>query len=165
MITPERLQEVLNYDPATGLFRWKELDGRKSKGRARPGGIAGGMLLGYVVIRVDGQKYMASALATLWMEGFMPDYVRYRDGNPSNIAWWNLEPRVYAKRRLISYAGKDLRVRHCSKGEPDQAWCAQDVYALPSIIRRPWDFAFFRHHGISQRVASVTQKWACGAFS
>ena len=81
------------------------------------------MPLGYVVISVDGQKYMASALAHFWMTGVWPDYVRHLDGDRANDAWANLESKqVRAKpvriprfrkrakrRRLIPYAAKDSR--------------------------------------------------------
>lgn len=70
MISRERLLEVLDFEPGTGLFRWK---GRLGP-RAAAGNIAGsddGQ--GYVRIRIDGRGYRAHRLAWLAFYGSWPN--------------------------------------------------------------------------------------------
>lgn len=95
MLTKERLNEVLDYDPETGNFIRKiTVNGRsagKTSGR-QVGRIAGSRDgHGYTVIGIDGKKYWAARLAFLWMTGEWPSYdVDHIDGNPSNNRWINL---------------------------------------------------------------------------
>lgn len=68
-LTLERLQEVLRYDPSTGVFIWK-----KGTARGRVGAQAGVLFgAGYRYISVDGQKYLAHRLAWFWSYGKWPD--------------------------------------------------------------------------------------------
>jgi len=70
-LTQERLKELLDYNPDTGVFTWKVI---------RWGGIAAGKQAGCVIpngyrqIRVDYKLYQASRLAWLFMEGYLPEY-------------------------------------------------------------------------------------------
>lgn len=68
MITQDRLKEVLNYDPETGLFTWRV----NIQSRARIGAIAGCNSRAYRVIRIDGRSYEAHRLAWLYMTGNFP---------------------------------------------------------------------------------------------
>lgn len=69
MITEKRLREVLNYDPKTGVFRW-----RVSKARSvKVGEIAGHVNdRGYVKITLDRATYRAHRLAWLYVYGKWP---------------------------------------------------------------------------------------------
>ena len=58
----ERLHELLDYDPDTGVFTWLE-----KRGRVRAGDVAGTLTDDGVYIRVDGRRYSANQLAHLWM--------------------------------------------------------------------------------------------------
>lgn len=60
-LTQERLKEVLDYDPETGVFRWKYTEGRAIRG-AEAGTIASN---GYRVISINNKKHKAHRLA--WM--------------------------------------------------------------------------------------------------
>lgn len=63
-ISLERLQEVLDYDAATDVFR------RKTGIRA--GEIAGWDCRGYTRIEIDGERARAHRLAWLWVNGEYP---------------------------------------------------------------------------------------------
>jgi hypothetical protein len=68
-MTPERIMEVLSYDPMTGVFRWLA----QLSASVIVGTEAGCInKSGYRVIRVDGRLYYAHRLAWLYMTGKMP---------------------------------------------------------------------------------------------
>jgi hypothetical protein len=66
-LTVERLREVLDYNPETGIFIWKIA----THGHFA-GGIAGTLTHGYVAIRIDGIKHSAHRLAWLHSHGSWP---------------------------------------------------------------------------------------------
>lgn len=64
-----RLRELLDYNPETGLFKW-----RVSRGTASAGSIAGSKgEEGYICIGIDGSIYKAHRLAWLYSHGVLPD--------------------------------------------------------------------------------------------
>lgn len=68
-VTVERLKELLDYDPATGLFTRKV-----AVSRMKAGTIAGMKHKGhgYVVIKIDNKSYLAHRLAWLYTYGEWP---------------------------------------------------------------------------------------------
>lgn len=69
ILTAERLREVLNYEPDTGVFVWKVQCGS----RGVPGQVAGcSHSLGYRFLRVDGKAYKEHRLAWLHVYGQWP---------------------------------------------------------------------------------------------
>lgn len=86
MLTVERLRELLDYDPETGVFRWKE-----PRRKCRVGEVAGSLRKdGYVKIQVDGRFYQAHRLAWLCVYGVWPSAIDHIDGNRANNAIANL---------------------------------------------------------------------------
>jgi len=86
-LTPERLRELLHYDPLTGEFsRLKMVRGARRlerTGNVRPDG--------YIRIGVDYCSYLAHRLAWLYMTGEWPKhFIDHIDGNPSNNKFSNL---------------------------------------------------------------------------
>lgn len=70
MLTADRLREVLDYDPATGVFTWREKSAPDS--RIRPGTVAGYVQHGYRLINVDNRQYRAHRMAWLYVHGEWP---------------------------------------------------------------------------------------------
>jgi len=87
-VSSARLRELLDYDPATGEFRWR----KRMCSSIKPGDIAGGLdKEGYRKITINGRQYPAHQLAWLHMKGTWCSLViDHRDGNRSNNRWRNL---------------------------------------------------------------------------
>lgn len=74
MITQNKLKEILNYDPATGLFTWL-VNSRNNQ--VKSGDIAGQVWTGvhnksYILIGIEYRLYRAHRLAWLYMTGYFP---------------------------------------------------------------------------------------------
>lgn len=97
-IALERLRQVLDYSPESGVFVWRDrpIKTREDKIFAsRYAGRPAGCLDpdGYVYIRIDGTLYQAHRLAWLYVHGEWPAFeIDHRDINPSNNAIANLRP-------------------------------------------------------------------------
>ena len=83
----DRVQELLDYDPATGEFYH-----RVNHRRARFGAVAGHIRPdGYVVLSVDHRLYSAHRLAWLHVHGYLPEnQIDHIDQDPSNNRIENL---------------------------------------------------------------------------
>lgn len=91
-ISAERLKEVLDYNPETGVFRWKIY---ANKNVAHIGSEAGFIQTHKTgqrrKIGVDKKKYMAHRLAWLWMTGEWPPFeIDHEDTDGLNNQWVNL---------------------------------------------------------------------------
>ena len=87
-VTQARLKEVLSYDPATGIFRWKVSTSRIIKVGAQAGAMSHS---GYRYICVDHRIYKANRLAWFYMTGQFPEkYVDHKDLDKTNDRWLNL---------------------------------------------------------------------------
>lgn len=76
MLTHERLLEVLDYDPETGVLTW-----RVSRGTARRGSAASHVgAEGYLRVRVDGRLYSGHRLVWLHVHGVWPDQIDHING-------------------------------------------------------------------------------------
>jgi hypothetical protein len=88
-ITQERLKELFNLDPETGILYWKA---RVCQGwHMEPGAVAGCIsVYGYWLVRVDGRRYPRSRLVFLFCTGLLPKHVDHRnrittDDRPCNL--------------------------------------------------------------------------------
>jgi hypothetical protein len=66
-LTAATLRELVDYDPATGIFVW-----RATRSRAKVGSVAGSFNYGYRRIGINGQFYFAHRLAWLHVYGEWP---------------------------------------------------------------------------------------------
>lgn len=94
-LTAERVRELLNYDPETGVFTWKvdRVAGRPATNiRARAGDIAGNInAWGYRVIGIDGCQSPAHRLAWLHVYGEWPhSIIDHANGDRSDNRLENL---------------------------------------------------------------------------
>jgi len=65
------LRSMLDYDPDTGIFRWRMQPSRN----VNAGAVAGSVkYLGYISIRVNRTDFMAHRLAWLYTHGVMPTH-------------------------------------------------------------------------------------------
>lgn len=86
MLTPERLRELLDYDPGSGLFKWKGCR------RGRRSDVAGTRTSrGYNQLCIDGRSYRAARCAWLWMTGEWPVLlVDHINRDKADDRWVNL---------------------------------------------------------------------------
>lgn len=86
----EKLLELLDYDPATGVFVWKVARSNRIKAGSRAGvlhRVSGGRY-----ISISGEKFMAHRLAFFYINKRWPQSdVRPLDGNYDNCAIANLQ--------------------------------------------------------------------------
>lgn len=84
--TAEELRSLLDYDPATGIFRW-----RRSAGTSAAGDLAGCVRGRYWIIGIRGRRYRAHRLAWVYVYGVWPELeIDHRDTFTLNNAIANL---------------------------------------------------------------------------
>lgn len=88
-LTQARLNELLHYEPDSGVFTWLQLP--VATARCIVGEAAGTMSHGYCRISIDGRPYQAHRLAFLWMTGLFPQLdVDHINRDRSDNRWSNL---------------------------------------------------------------------------
>ena len=92
MLTQDRLKELFDYNPDTGIFvRLMQC------GTAKKGAIAGCLANGYYVIRVDNKLYLSHRLAWLYVHGSLPELVDHINRIPTDNRISNLRPATKAQ--------------------------------------------------------------------
>lgn len=100
-LTADEVRGLLDYDPETGLFRWRKPGkGRISCHRRFTGYVN---KKGYVIIGIKYRPYLAHRLAWLWMTGDWPrGQLDHKDRNRSNNKWHNLREATSSEQNLNS---------------------------------------------------------------
>ena len=95
MFTQQRLQELLHYDPTTGVFTRLV----QTSGNAKIGDVAGSRhVAGYRQCHTDGKVYLSHRLAWLYMTGSWPiDQIDHRNGVRNDNRWSNLREATQAE--------------------------------------------------------------------
>lgn len=94
MITQEELKRLLNYDPDTGIFTWKE-DRLFNKLKGK---IAGNLShTGYVYITIYNKAYRAHRLAWLYVYGELPRMLDHKNRIRNDNRISNLRTATHAE--------------------------------------------------------------------
>lgn len=88
MITQQRLKELVNYDPNTGIFTVAK---NRKGSRNKVGDVLGSNSNGYIEMQLDAKRYYAHRLAHLFMTGILPiDSVDHINRDKSDNRFVNL---------------------------------------------------------------------------
>ena len=100
MISHERLKELVDYDPDTGIFRWKA----KAAARVKIGEVFGSLGTGgYLTVFLEKKCYPLHVLAMFYTDGVWPsELVDHKDLNKTNN-----------KRNNLRLATKSQNNRNC----------------------------------------------------
>jgi hypothetical protein len=160
MVTSERVRELLDYDPSTGVLTWKVMGSgmkRREAGCKRKDGR--------VIVRVDRIAYLRSRLAYLWMTGEWPtDEIDHINGDAGDDRWTNLRPATSLQQK------HNRKVRKSSttglKGvlwsQRDNSWTARicvngsnvhlGTFRTPEAAHEAYRAAAERHFGSFARL-------------
>lgn len=128
MITQSELQEILHYDPETGIFTRRVAS---ANNKMKAGQVAGGLSdKGYILIRVRSRRYAAHRLAWLYIHGsFPPDGTDHINGVRDDNRLCNLRPATKSQNGMNQ--GKQRSNTSGFKGvywsSQHQKWRAQCV--------------------------------------
>lgn len=117
-LTAEHLREVLEYDPETGVFRWRVAAGRW--GRIPAGTVAGSVskVHGYIHIHLDGVVQNAHRLAWLYTTGEWPkDQIDHVNRDRADNRFCNLREATTAQNME-----NKRRYRSNTSGHPGVHW-------------------------------------------
>jgi hypothetical protein len=146
MLTAERLREVLNYDPETGLFTWRKRTGRKGYVGKPAGCLVKGEMR--VNIGLDGKHYRAHRLAWFYVYGEWPSQeIDHINGDGSDNRMSNLRPA----NRLQNLVNKKCR-RDNRSGVKGVTWHKQN---------RKWA-AYIRVDGKNKYLGGFDDKYEAG---
>lgn len=109
----EYLEELLSYDPGSGLFTW-----RVDQGSARAGSVAATKATnGYLVVMVDKKYRSLHRMAFAFMGQEVPDCVDHINGDRTDNRWLNLRAAT-----AIDNARNQRLHRTNSTGLPGVMW-------------------------------------------
>lgn len=117
-LTQEKLKSLLHYEPDTGVFTWR--NDRSPKTLA--GDIAGGDVMGYIGISIDGRRYQAHRLAWLYVHGSWPDdQLDHINRNRKDNRIANLRQANTSQNKMNSTASARSK-----SGHRGVHWCKRD---------------------------------------
>lgn len=165
-MTADDLREILDYDPITGIFRWRwRNDVQLCVNRRLAGKIAGGPKSdgGYTKIRINGQDHQAHRLAWLHVYGEWPlGDLDHRDmvGTHNWIA--NLRPAT----RPQNVANTGLRITNVS-GAKGVHWdkCHQRWRVRITLNGKKNHLGYFHDREVAAAVYATAAEKFYGEFA
>ena len=160
----ERIKELLNYFPETGVFEWKTITSNCVKAGSKAGGPN---TKGYFSISIEGRAYKSHRLAWLYVYGEDPGgyEIDHIDLDKANNRISNLRPatRKQNNENIAIPKNNTSGVRGVSYNKQNETWSAyiyhnkkrihlgsfQDVVAA-SFARRSIEASLFTHSGIKE---------------
>lgn len=151
----EKIKEALDYDPASGIFRWKEdrplhhfknLMAYKVWKTRFSGKVAGyskqkGLNTEYTTIRVFHKLHMAHRLAWAFSHGKWPDYeVDHLDGNGLNNSISNLRdvPKDINGKNSTKKKNNTSGVNGVYWHKQCLKWCAEGHYTEGGVNKKKY---------------------------
>lgn len=125
-LTQERLKELLDYDPDTGIFVWKTRPSQNVKA----GDIAGCKhSFGYVIICIRGTLYLAHRLAWLYVYGKWPENkIDHIDHDPGNTRIANLRDVTHSINMQNTYQASKNNLNHLLGVSPNRKGFKARIY-------------------------------------
>lgn len=164
----QEIQNILNYNPETGIFAWKHRNDMRAQWNSKHAGKLAGALNtdGAVQIKINSILYLAHKLAWIYMYGYCPlVQVDHKDVNPGNNRISNLRLATHSenkcnRRKTIKnktgykgvYSYKETG-RFCVAitKEKKQKWLG--IYDTPEEAYAAYCEAAKEYHGEFSRVA------------
>jgi len=135
-LTAQRLRELLNYDPETGVFTWRSR--RCNNAAGTPAGYR--RPDGYLTIRLDKKLYRANRLAWFYMTGGWPEnLVDHKDRNPGNDKWQNLREATHSQNHQNQVVRKD-----CTHGHRGIALHERGLWRAQTLQGKRIHIGYFR---------------------
>lgn len=119
------LHQLLNYDPATGIFTWRNIV--SSRTRVNVGDQAGTISEeGYLVIGINRCQYRAHRLAWIYMNGCLPRHqIDHKDKDKTNNKWSNLREATHSQNQMNKRTTRKTPGLKGTTFNPKRGWIAQ----------------------------------------
>jgi hypothetical protein len=156
MLTHERANELLSYNPETGVLTWKV-----SRSWMKAGETAGSTREGdYVRVCIDGRNYYGHQIAWLLFYGVWPsrqidhrDRVRNHNGIKNLREATNGQNSHYANRKVSASSGyrgvyfKKAQKKWCAKIMSEGKTIHLGYFDDPAVAAKAYKAAAIRYHG------------------
>ena len=108
MVSRAKINSLLDYDPKTGLLRWKRLSSTHNK-TSKIGEVAGSKTTkGYLLIMVGGERHLAHRMIWFMVTGKWPkNQIDHKNGIKNDNRWSNLREATGSqnKANVAAYKG------------------------------------------------------------
>lgn len=153
-----RIRDLLDYDPDTGIFRWKQ----DRNARVKKGMVAGKIRSdGYLGLTIDNQYYFGQVIACLLHFGYVPendiDHID-RDRLNNRIDNLRIVSRQCNIRNSGNYKNNTSGVKGVSWGKTINKWVAQ--IKINGKVHRLGSYVNFNNAVIARYKKEKELNWA-----